>query len=292
LRDDLVGPIDPAKFINGEWDRKWAGLATAHLAFVDEIGKGSGQTNNMLLGAMEERQVMTGDTIKDIPLFTLFSASNELFKGESEALWDRFVVRTIVDPVKNASDFQRMLTADITPINKPIDPADLSACIAETKRMVSAIHLSQEVKTTCTELWVHLSSKIDPNDCYVSDRRWRYTLRLAAGLALAEGCDQVKPEHLSVARFTLWSEPRHIEILNPFIDSIVDTAARELKECTVKLKDIEKAFVSLNGSTDLNKLALINVKLDKLSNELQVKQGSEWNKLRSNVQELKSKVLA
>jgi MoxR-like ATPase len=289
LRDDIYGPIDPDEFIKGNWTRKWAGLAKAHIAFGDEVGKASGQVLNLLLTALEEREAYAGDTTVHLPLISFFGASNELFEGESQAIWDRFIARVRVYPTaKNAaSDFQTMLTTKIECSPKQVDLADLLACNALAKQMAS--NPSQEVITTLTELWTHFETV---SSSYVSDRRWRRTLLLAAGKALADGCSEIKPEHLTVAKFTLWSEPNEIDTIAQWVDGVCDKAARELKELTVKLKDIEKAFTNLNGSADLNQLALINVKLDKLSNELRVKQGSEWNKLRSNVQELKSKVLA
>lgn len=289
LRDDIYGPIDPDKFVKGVWDRKWSGLAKAHLAFGDEVGKASGQVLNLLLTALEEREAYSGDTTVKLPLISFFGASNELFEGESQAIWDRFIARVRVFPTsKNAaSDFQAMLTTKIDFTLKSVDLADLIACNAVAKQL--AANPSQEVITTITELWTHFETV---SSSYVSDRRWRRTLLLAAGKALADGCSDIKPEHLTVAKFTLWSEPNEIEKISSWVDGICDKATREVKEYTAKWKDIESAFVNLNGGSDLNKKAEINLKIDKLSNELRTKQGADWNKLRSNVQELKNKVLA
>jgi MoxR-like ATPase len=287
LRDDIYGPIDPDKFVKGIWDRKWTGLATKPIAFGDEVGKASGQVLNLLLTALEEREAYAGDTTVKLPLISFFGASNELFEGESQAIWDRFLARVHVTPSLNAADFQAMLTANVTHSYKPVDLAELQACNAQAKAMAASP--SQEVITTLTELWTHFKTI---SESYVSDRRWRRTLLLAAGRALADGCTEIKPEHLYVARFTLWSEVSEIDTIAQWIDGIVDKAARELKEATVKLKDIDKAYRLLNGSADLGKRAEINMKLDKLSSEVRTKQGSEWAKLRTKVQDLKNEVLA
>ena len=286
LRDDIYGPIDPQKFAQGEWDRKWTGLAKAHLAFGDEVGKASGQVLNLFLKAMEERKATMGGTVVDLPLITFVGASNELFEGESQAVWDRFLARIVVNPIptNQASQFQQMLVAKVEPVPQPLDIADLIACNLQAKRM--AANPSQDVITTLTQLWTHLET-VTPS--YVSDRRWRRTLSLAAGKALLDGCDEIRPHHLAVAKWTLWSDPAEIDTLAAWIDGIVDSAARELNEAKKKLADLVKAHQ--RAGADLNQLAEVNMRIDRLTRDLLTKSGSEWAQLRADVAQLKAQIV-
>lgn len=287
LRDEIYGPIDPKKLDQGVFTRKWQGLATCNIAFGDEVGKASGQVMNLFLKAMQEREVSSGDDVVKLPLVSFIGASNEFFDNDSPALWDRFLGRIIVRPTKTAQTFQAMLTSKVDPLPCPLALPELLAANSVAKQM--AANPSQEVITTITELWQTLPTITQHK---VSDRRWRTTLSLAAGRALLDGDTIIQPHHLSIAKYTLWSDPDQISAINDWIDTTTNKAARELNDAKKQLVVIKQDFISMNGSADLTALAKINMSLDKLIKATKQKQGSEWAALRADIQKLKQEVVS
>ena len=66
----------------------------------------------MMLDAMEEGRVTSGDIDMPIPLHTAIGATNETI-NDVEAIWDRFTIRLWVKNIDNAANFTRMLTSDL-----------------------------------------------------------------------------------------------------------------------------------------------------------------------------------
>src|ERR671937_1062410 len=86
-------------------------LPEAHIAFLDEIFKANSSILNALLTLINERLFHNGKAeIARVPLLTLFGASNELPEEEElTALYDRFLVRFVVNYIAEDFRFLRML---------------------------------------------------------------------------------------------------------------------------------------------------------------------------------------
>ena len=116
--EDIFGNIS-LKALNGdgesgkeEYKRITDGfLPQADIAFLDEIWKASPAIQNTLLTIINERKFHNGGKVEDVPLKALFAASNELpTKNEGlEALYDRFILRLVVDFIQNEDSFFEMI---------------------------------------------------------------------------------------------------------------------------------------------------------------------------------------
>ena len=86
-------------------------LPTSKVAFLDEIWKSGPAILNTLLTIVNEKKFHNGKDVVAVPLISLCSASNELpAKGLGlEALWDRFILRVIVNPVEDEIDFLKVI---------------------------------------------------------------------------------------------------------------------------------------------------------------------------------------
>jgi MoxR-like ATPase len=221
-REDLVGPLDPAKLQQGVWDRKWLGLATCPVVFMDEIGKASAQVMNILLDAMEERKASCGDIDIDIPLHSLISASNETIASESPAMWNRFTIRVVVGRVTETRDFQALLKtawdADAPP-SAEIKVEDLHALRDECIRMASEAHSSPSVMRVMTRMFTDYSNvgSVDP-----TPRQWLNVLVAAAAQALLAGREKVAPSDLNVAGMILWDDIDEIADVKSFVSDAVE----------------------------------------------------------------------
>src|SRR5499426_642513 len=85
-------------------------LPESHIAFLDEIFKANSSILNAILTLINERLFHNGKEITSVPLLTLFGASNELPEDdELMALYDRFLVRFVVNYIAEDFRFLRML---------------------------------------------------------------------------------------------------------------------------------------------------------------------------------------
>src|SRR5215475_14097778 len=93
--EELFGPVSVSGLKRDEYTRITAGkLVEAELVFLDEIFKASSAILNALLKVANERIFHNGGQEMQVPLISLFGASNEMPQGnELEALWDRFLLR-------------------------------------------------------------------------------------------------------------------------------------------------------------------------------------------------------
>jgi MoxR-like ATPase len=85
------------------YERQTTGfLPSARVAFLDEIFKASSAILNTLLGVLNERTFDQGPLKIAVPLQCCVAASNELPDSEdTEALYDRFLIRRLVSPVSD-----------------------------------------------------------------------------------------------------------------------------------------------------------------------------------------------
>src|ERR1700693_4435887 len=85
-------------------------LPEAHIAFLDEIFKANSSILNALLTIINERVFHNGRERVTVPLITMFGASNELpDEEELTALYDRFMLRFMVDYIAEEFRFLKML---------------------------------------------------------------------------------------------------------------------------------------------------------------------------------------
>ena len=98
---ELFGPIDIKEFQNGRYTIITDGmLPTAQVAFLDEVFQASSAILNTLLNVVHERTFHNGSVAQQVPLITLFAASNTLPDDTAlDAFTDRFVLRIEVRPV-------------------------------------------------------------------------------------------------------------------------------------------------------------------------------------------------
>lgn len=103
--EDVFGPVSITQLKQDRYVRNTDGyLPSAHIAFLDEPFKAGPSILNTLLMMMNERLYINDAKPVEVPLEALFGASNEMPQGdELGALWDRFLTRFWIDPLKGAN---------------------------------------------------------------------------------------------------------------------------------------------------------------------------------------------
>jgi len=111
--DEIFGPVSISELKNNKYVRITDNyLPAAEVVFLDEIWKAGPSIQNALLTILNEKKFRNGEKEIDVPMKALISASNELPEKEQglEALWDRFLVRLVVEGIKEKENFEKMIT--------------------------------------------------------------------------------------------------------------------------------------------------------------------------------------
>lgn len=210
----VMGPYDlPLLREKGAFKRRDAGfLTTCHYAMLDEIGKSSPTLGHDLLAALNERlkhEVNGQRSAHPIPLHSVITASNELIVTESEdaaALWDRLLVRTVVDYIQESGNFAVLLQSGAAPAptkRTTVEFADLTDVIHNEVPFI-------DVPMGAIETVMKLRDELRAAEIIPSDRRWRQCVRLLQASAFFNGRSQVEDDDLHVLRYALWDGPEQI----------------------------------------------------------------------------------
>src|SRR6478672_3110644 len=97
--NELFGPVDIRAFREGVYTRRTETmLPEAEMVFLDEIFKSNSAILNSLLTILNERKFANGSKIQDVPLLSMFGASNEVPNDDNlSAIFDRFLLRVVSD---------------------------------------------------------------------------------------------------------------------------------------------------------------------------------------------------
>jgi len=211
--EELFGPVSVSGLKQDEYRRITAGkLVEAELVFLDEIFKASSAVLNALLKIANERLFNNGPQEMQVPLISLFGASNELPQGNDlEALWDRFLLRLKVDYVSDAG-FSKFIQAVASKLAAGGNGGAPSAVQPQTLLQSELLALQQRagqvsVPGVTLSLVERLRKDLAGKGVTVSDRRWGQTLDVLQAHALLEGRDAVTEDDLAILKHSLWQTP-------------------------------------------------------------------------------------
>ena len=175
-------------------------LPEAHIAFLDEIFKASSSILNTILTVMNERRFHNGREVTEVPLLTLFAASNELPEDdELLALNDRFLLRFVVDYLAEDFRFLKLLQA-----RPPVSRTTLSLeALTSARAEAAALPVPGDVLRVVTDLRSELRRK----SIVCSDRRYTQAVGVLRAHAYLEGRTAVADEDVPFLEHVLWRDP-------------------------------------------------------------------------------------
>lgn len=253
----ILGPYNlPELRDKGDFHRKTAGfLPTANFAMLDEIGKMSPTLGHDMLSILNERlyhEVNGGRSAKPVPLYTAFTASNELIVEESDdsaALWDRLLVRVLVDYIQESGNFAVLLqsaaTGPTTGVRTEVDFADLADAVDNAVPQI-------DIPVGAIETVLKLRDEMRSAEIIPSDRRWRQCMRLLQASAFFHGRTEVDDDDIHVLRFALWDVPAQISPVERMCLSLSNPVA----EACIRILDDANAIA--NGIRDRKGQSLEN----------------------------------
>lgn len=237
--DEIFGPVSIGKLKDEDkYERVVEGyLPTADVVFLDEIWKAGPAIQNSLLTAINEKIFHNGDKDIDLPIKGIIAASNELpAEGEGlEALWDRFLIRYVVRPIKKDAAFMELIAGKPVSCFVP-DVLKLSKEEYEQiQEMKEAIMIPNDVLAVIIGLrtkYITEKAKQDSEENtdeetkdvpvpYVSDRRWKKIAGILKTSALLNGRNSVNLSDCLLLEHLIWDTDQHIEDVVNDISTVV-----------------------------------------------------------------------
>lgn len=225
-------------------------LPEAHIAFLDEVFKANSSILNSILSIINERRFHNGQRIHQVPLITLFGASNELPEDdELTALYDRFLLRFTVGYIEEDFRFLRMLETPPPEARVHLTLEELTALQQAADQQV----IPARVRRALAEVRRRLGKK----QIVASDRRYRQSLALLKAHSYLAGDPQVTDRSLLFLEHALWREPSEQDEVRSTIREVVLGYEQEVQEMLFQSREIE-AYVQRPWETEeLRSQALI-----------------------------------
>ncbi len=253
--NELFGPVDIKEFREGRYVRRTENmLPEAEIVFLDEIFKSNSAILNSLLTIVNERRFTSGPSVREVPLLSLYAASNEVPNDDNlSAMFDRFLLRVNSQNL-DSYHFHELLSRGISN-----EIAKMSGLETQTRPIISANEL-RRLQRNFDRLMVFpedfmakykgLVFQIRSEGITVSDRRAVKLLKLCAASAAFDGRSRVTDGDFFVLRH-IWNNLDQAELLEEIVNPLVDAYYREHPE--------ERRFIGPQASLDdlLNELGLI-----------------------------------
>jgi MoxR-like ATPase len=265
--NELFGPVDIAAFREGRYTRRLENmLPTAEIVFLDEIFKSNSAILNSLLHVINERKFQNGPEVVQVPLISLYAASNEVPNDDNlAAMFDRFLVRVLSDNLDSYHFHELMKKGVSLELRKmtgrsfiaPGDPQGRTT--GELRPVISARELRQIQQNYDKFMafpeefltkYKGLVFQIRSEGISVSDRRAVKLLKLFAASAVFDGRTRVHDGDFFILRH-IWNNLDQVELLEEIVNPMVDAYYREHPD--------ERRFIGPSASLDdlLTELALI-----------------------------------
>jgi len=244
--NEIFGPIDIKAFREGTYVRRVeAMLPDADIVFLDEIFKSNSAILNSLLSILNERRFFTGSASIQVPLSSLYGATNEIPNDDAlGAVFDRFLVRTLSD---NLDSFhfhgliERGLRGEVETLAQGGGEGE-AVVEAEARPLVSLA----EIRLLKGRLARHLQFpeeflarykglvfQIRSEGVTLSDRRVVKLLKLFAASALIDGRPTVDDGDFFVLRH-VWNSVDQIPIVDDIVGPVLERHRRDHPEARVR----------------------------------------------------------
>ncbi|HRG75281.1 MAG TPA: AAA family ATPase [Leptospiraceae bacterium] len=288
--DEIFGPVSISKLKDEDkYERIVKNyLPSADVVFLDEIWKAGPSIQNALLTVLNEKIYRNGDKEIKVPMKALISASNELpSSGEGlEALWDRFLLRYVVDGVLDKENFNEMISKSLKSYEDTIDArlkitanqyTGWSSLIDEVtipENIFAIIHI---IRNYIQEFNEKPNTKKE-NTIYVSDRRWKKIIRLLRTSAYLNGRQEVDLMDCFLIQHCIWNEPSQIDTVSQFVKDAVqkygyksnletDSIKKEIEDLKTEVKEETRPIKKI----EINQIKVYEIQKKEYYNLLNLK---------------------
>src|SRR5512138_530378 len=244
--NEIFGPIDIKAFREGSYVRRVeAMLPDADIVFLDEIFKSNSAILNSLLSILNERRFFTGSASLQVPLSSLYGATNEIPNDDAlSAVFDRFLVRTLSD---NLDSFhfngliERGLRGEIEGLAQDgggagegtVEAARPLVSLAEIRLLKGRLARHLQFPDDFVARYKGLVFQIRSEGVTLSDRRVVKLLKLFGASALIDGRPTVDDGDFFVLRH-IWNSVDQIPIVEDIVGPVLERYRRDHPESRVR----------------------------------------------------------
>lgn len=248
--ESLFGPLDIIDFRNnGTYHRKTDGyLPWAHFIFLDEVGKAGPAVLNPLLTLLNEGLYHNNSQPMQCNILTAVGASNEELEPELAAMWDRWMLRMIVNPIQEPKNFAKLLLHGAERTANPTT-LTLDEIVEAREQEVPNVTLPQGVADAMQNLKNTLRSK----EVTPSDRRWHDSVNLLRAVAWIDGRDTVDDDDLAILRHVLWDVVEQIPAVEREVFKLTSELTAKAVEYDAMLDEIESEIDNRKGQSTENR---------------------------------------
>lgn len=248
--ESIFGPLDlKALRDTGSYHRATDGYAPwAHFLFLDEVGKAGPAVLNPMLTLLNEGIYHNNSVPMDCNIRLAVGASNEELETELAALWDRWMIRMMVNPLQEPGNFATLLQRGAKPTDNPttvtLDEIDEARNVG-----VPAVAVPPGIVDNILKLKAQLSAEsVDP-----SDRRWVMAMDILRASAYLNGRSVVDEDDLAILQHVLWDVVEQA----PTVAKLVLSFTSEITASAVKfgrmLDELESEIASRKGQSTENR---------------------------------------
>ncbi len=248
--DEIFGPISITQLKNHDKYERLIDnyLPDADVVFLDEIWKAGPSIQNTLLTVLNEKVFRNGQQEISIKLKALVAASNELpAQGEGlEALWDRFLVRTVVEGIQAPEHFAHYLQTNHNQYQDYLAAEDKVTVeeYAEWGKQINEVTLGEDVLNVVQVVRQKISeynqqisdqqanTTVQPETAaplYVSDRRWLKVIKLLKTSAFLNERGAIDLMDCFLMVHCLWDHPNQIETVKEIVTDTIKAHGYSLK---------------------------------------------------------------
>ena len=255
---EILGPFSVKEMENDKFMRITTGkLPEAHIAFMDEIFKSNAPTLNALLTIMNEHMFYNDGKAVDVPLISMFGASNEGPEDESlDALYDRFIFRMSVNYVTDAANKKRMHSNYVDKRAGVLGLAGKTTITLEELLTLQKASRTVKVSKDIINKFIRLISDLSRQAIHVSDRRQNECFKIMQGSAILRGANAVGLDDFKSLIYVLWEKEEHIPIIESSILKMVNPYDDRFKELTKNFNEVKSDIESISDPTEKAKKSL------------------------------------
>lgn len=233
--EELFGAVSLKGLENDEYRRVTNDkLPEAHIVFLDEVFKASSSILNTLLTVMNERIYYNGTEISDIPLISMFGASNELpsEEDELEALYDRFLLRYVVDYIKEDFRFLKLLQGENSDNSESIiSQQEIDECKSHAAQV--------SVDSNILKLIARIRAELKKKGISPSDRRYKQSISVLKAKAYLDARSEVSEEDLRFLENVYWRDPGERTEIQSVIHQVIHGHKDRLRELIIQAKELD-----------------------------------------------------